>query len=591
MIDKRQQSIKERLRRFAMDLWNITDLRQVDPVIDLILDVIAYNSSRLHQNISDSDSSVLHRLACLLVPQQWSLPMPSHALLSVEPKDDESRLLTPQDRFYTRKMMFEKGWVDLDFSPLSNYPLVNAKIKGLSYDSRVMYSYEGSLQETELSNVVVPSEDGVVWIGLEMTKSLLRSAHNLVLCVLLEDNNLTPFLRDVQVYDGVGEKLDVSVPQFPLEHSEKYHYFDEISDYYANNFIQISLDSKALSSNPFSTYPSEWEVSDEDGDEGNKLVWLKLKFPVMFNHVDLGKIRFLLNTYPVVNRTLITVQHNFARKGNIVALPCKENRFLLNVESFHDDANHQYVDIAHNYSESSIGTYSLYFGNIERFDSDNARILINKLIQLIHEDGSAFESLEIDTLTDQLNNLYDNIENIEKSIFDFTQAKSIPRAFLFTHPYKKTSEVEVSYWTTDAEVANGLDSRTVVYQSDNDKFSTSGLLFQTTTKQGNAHESERDLINRLRYGLLSKDRIVTREDIKSFVLCRLGKLVKSVDIRDGIAISSDVRRGIIRTTEVRIELSRTSKEEGIDLPAMTSFLEDELSKRSINNTPYKIFFV
>lgn len=591
MIDKRQQSIKERLRRFAMDLWNITDLRQVDPVIDLILDVIAYNSSRLHQNISDSDSSVLHRLACLLVPQQWSLPMPSHALLSVEPKDDESRLLTPQDRFYTRKMMFEKGWVDLDFSPLSNYPLVNAKIKGLSYDSRVMYSYEGSLQETELSNVVVPSEDGVVWIGLEMTKSLLRSTHNLVLCVLLEDNNLTPFLRDVQVYDGVGEKLDVSVPQFPLEHSEKYHYFDEISDYYANNFIQISLDSKALSSNPFSTYPSEWEVSDEDGDEGNKLVWLKLKFPVMFNHVDLGKIRFLLNTYPVVNRTLITVQHNFARKGNIVALPCKENRFLLNVESFHDDANHQYVDIAHNYSESSIGTYSLYFGNIERFDSDNARILINKLIQLIHEDGSAFESLEIDTLTDQLNNLYDNIENIEKSIFDFTQAKSIPRAFLFTHPYKKTSEVEVSYWTTDAEVANGLDSRTVVYQSDNDKFSTSGLLFQTTTKQGNAHESERDLINRLRYGLLSKDRIVTREDIKSFVLCRLGKLVKSVDIRDGIAISSDVRRGIIRTTEVRIELSRTSKDEGIDLPAMTSFLEDELSKRSINNTPYKIFFV
>ena len=591
MIDKRQQSIKERLRRFAMDLWNITDLRQMDPVIDLILDVIAYNSSRLHQNISDSDSSVLHRLACLLVPQQWSLPMPSHALLSVEPKDDESRLLTPQDRFYTRKMMFEKGWVDLDFSPLSNYPLVNAKIKGLSYDSRVMYSYEGSLQETELSNVVVPSEDGVVWIGLEMTKSLLRSTHNLVLCVLLEDNNLTPFLRDVQVYDGVGERLDVSVPQFPLEHSEKYHYFDEISDYYANNFIQISLDSKALSSNPFSTYPSEWEVSDEDGDEGSKLVWLKLKFPVMFNHVDLGKIRFLLNTYPVVNRTLITVQHNFARKGNIVALPCKENRFLLNVESFHDDANHQYVDIAHNYSESSIGTYSLYFGNIERFDSDNARILINKLIQLIHEDGSAFESMEIDTLTDQLNNLYDNIENIEKSIFDFTQSKSIPRAFLFTHPYKKTSEVEVSYWTTDAEVANGLDSRTVVYQSDNDKFSTSGLFFQTTTKQGNAHETERDLINRLRYGLLSKDRIVTREDIKSFVFFRLGKQVKSVDIRDGIAISSDVRRGIIRTTEVRIELSRTSKEEGVDLPAMTRFLEDELSKRSINNTPYKIFFV
>ena len=67
MIDKRQQSIKERLRRFAMDLWNITDLRQMDPVIDLILDVIAYNSSRLHQNISDSDSNILYRLALSLI--------------------------------------------------------------------------------------------------------------------------------------------------------------------------------------------------------------------------------------------------------------------------------------------------------------------------------------------------------------------------------------------------------------------------------------------------------------------------------------------------------------------------------------------
>ena len=47
MIDKRQQVIKERLQRFAMDLWNITDPGQMDPVIDLILDVVAYNRSRL----------------------------------------------------------------------------------------------------------------------------------------------------------------------------------------------------------------------------------------------------------------------------------------------------------------------------------------------------------------------------------------------------------------------------------------------------------------------------------------------------------------------------------------------------------------
>ena len=41
MIDKRQQEIKERISRYAMDMWGISDPTQMDPVIDLLLDVFA----------------------------------------------------------------------------------------------------------------------------------------------------------------------------------------------------------------------------------------------------------------------------------------------------------------------------------------------------------------------------------------------------------------------------------------------------------------------------------------------------------------------------------------------------------------------
>ena len=91
--------------------------------------------------------------------------------------------------------------------------------------------------------------------------------------------------------------------------------------------------------------------------------------------------------------------------------------------------------------------------------------------------------------------------------------------------------------------------------------------------------------------LTNEDRIVTREDIKSFILCCLGPQAKSVEVKDGIAISKDVCRGIIRTTEIRIALTRSGREEGIDLPSMTLFLERELTKRSVDKTPYKIYFV
>ena len=41
MIDKRQREIKDRISRYAMDLWGISDPSRMDPIVDLLLDVFA----------------------------------------------------------------------------------------------------------------------------------------------------------------------------------------------------------------------------------------------------------------------------------------------------------------------------------------------------------------------------------------------------------------------------------------------------------------------------------------------------------------------------------------------------------------------
>ena len=94
MIDKRQQEIKERISRSAMDMWGISDPTQMDPVIDLLLDMFAYNSNRLYQDLESSDAAILHRLARLLVPHKWSLPFPAHALMTVNPASTEIHALS-----------------------------------------------------------------------------------------------------------------------------------------------------------------------------------------------------------------------------------------------------------------------------------------------------------------------------------------------------------------------------------------------------------------------------------------------------------------------------------------------------------------
>lgn len=71
MPDKRHIEIKERILKFAMELWGINESRNMDPVVDLLLDVFANETARLHQEIKASDSRLLHQLSRILIDSKW----------------------------------------------------------------------------------------------------------------------------------------------------------------------------------------------------------------------------------------------------------------------------------------------------------------------------------------------------------------------------------------------------------------------------------------------------------------------------------------------------------------------------------------
>ncbi len=590
MIDKRQYEIKERLQRYAMDLWGISDPRQIDPVVGLILEVFAYNSSRLYQDIDIADAAILHRLSRLLVPQKWSLPYPAHGLMSVNPSEDNTKGMTIEDSFFTDKMIFEKGLVRLFFSPLSNYPLVRAKVKSMAYDHKLISYAEDGRQMPPIAFDAFEEESGTVWIGLEAKDSILQELDNLVLCILPESEKLISFVKDIKAYDVKGNPMAVSTPTFPLEHKEKYHYFDDISDYYSDHYISIDFaEHKERGCLKCTQGPEAWEFEDTSY-KAEELCWIKLKFPYTYSEADLNNIRILTNTFPVVNRQTVERKHSFDRLGTIIPIPCSDGMYLLNMESLQDNTGKFYTDIQSHYEEHPTAAFSLFFGNLEKFDSDNARSLIIRLMQLIREDGSAFMSVNTSLLSAQLSDIFQKLDDLSQNVYDAVHKGSKSRAFLLAIPQKNAKEAEIKYWVTDGETANGLDYRAPLYLHGSSKYQNTGICFQTVTIQGTVHNNDQDLINSLRYGLLSKDRIVTKEDVRSYIYHKIGTIVKDVKIQDGIMISPDVRKGIVRTTEVRIKTRSHATHDTNDLASTALFLEKELSKRSISNTPYKIFF-
>lgn len=113
MSDKKQIAIKERILKQAMEFWGVSDIRDMDPVIDLLLEVFAHESNKLHQEIDQSDSRILHRLSRILIGNKWSLPKPAHALMTITPIMGNVANLMPKITFMQRKTYLAKGYSSL----------------------------------------------------------------------------------------------------------------------------------------------------------------------------------------------------------------------------------------------------------------------------------------------------------------------------------------------------------------------------------------------------------------------------------------------------------------------------------------------
>lgn len=590
MPDKRHIEIKERILKFAMELWGINEPRNMDPVVDLLLDVFANETARLYQEIKASDSRLLYQLSRILIDNKWVLPIPAHALMSVAPNNDETCVLNAEDHFYTEKFIFGKESVQVFFTPLFNYPLVNARLGIIAYGDTVKTVSEKSISSSLFLDRKEQIESYVVWLGFDINEKHLSETQEMTLCLIPDDTLFVPFLHMTRIYDCTGKEIPV---QFGLKVQDPFnnaHYFDGITNFYNDYYVKISLTDADKSLKTLSQqFPSARQTENIDTDK--KFFWIKLRLPEIFNAQDyLNSLNIYLNTYPVVNRKLVYKQHNFATNGRYIPLPCPKGSYFLNIRSICDNTGKEYTDRQQQYEENPTGIFDLYFGNLERFDSDSAIDLINQIIQRIREDGNAFSALNPDLLTAQLKELFFKLSEIEKSVENVNRDEKRQRIFALTVPAPNATSAEVKFWTTSGQLANGLDERAFVQQFNMEKYDATSLVFRTPVQGGIVHTEESNLVHSLRYGLVSRDRIVSKRDIHNYIYHKMGNNVDTIQIKDGIAISPERKKGFVRIVQVEIKLKQNIRD-FLDLSVFAHFLEKDMTEKSVCNSSYKIVFL
>lgn len=591
-MDKRYLRIKERLLDRALDLWGIEDERQLDPVVDLLLEAVAFESFQLEETLARADAALLGRLSRLLIPQKWMLPRPAHGLLSVHPKSGEHLMeLSPHDHFSVNRVVQGVKSPPLFFTPLYATQLLDAQIRYRLWGTQLeelgrrrCYTEQAFAEEDRLG-------DHTLYLGIQIAEENLVHTDRLRLAILPERGELLPFLSEIQAFDACERPLVIQSQNIP-EASYEGHYVQDLKEHYCHYLYEIELQESKASCSLTSLFPKLKEELHELHDVASQLYWIRLEFPAVFTLDDMASMGVHLNTVPVINRRLIRKLHSLEREGRILSLSTSDQGHFLSIESLEDNLGKVYIPRERSYEAGALGVYSLYFGDLERFDASDAQRQLRRVLQLVREEGNAFSAVDNSSFASVLKELQDRLTTLEKTVGKMQSESGPSKAFLMTMPEAEAEHLALSYWESTGGLANGLSPQDIIQSLEPDKFDSASIRLRTKTKGGRAAETEDMLIAHLRYGLLSKERIVTREDVKSYLKHRLGITLKQVDLRDGVTISQEPNKGLVRCTDVYLELVKQGTELNEEEQAhLSSRLETELKERSVAHTTYKVRFV
>ena len=591
-MDKRYLRIKERLLDRALDLWGIEDERQLDPVVDLLLEAVAFESFQLEETLARADAALLGRLSRLLIPQKWMLPRPAHGLLSVHPKSGEHLMeLSPHDHFSVNRVVQGVKSPPLFFTPLYATQLLDAQIRYRLWGTQLeelgrrrCYTEQAFAEEDRLG-------DHTLYLGIQIAEENLVHTDRLRLAILPERGELLPFLSEIQAFDACEHPLVIQAQNIP-EASYEGHYVQDLKEHYCHYLYEIELQESKTSCSLTSLFPKLKEELHELHDVASQLYWIRLEFPAVFTLDDMASMGVHLNTVPVINRRLIRKLHSLERGGRILSLSTSDQGHFLSIESLEDNLGKVYIPRERSYEAGALGVYSLYFGDLERFDASDAQRQLRRVLQLVREEGNAFSAVDNSSFASVLKELQDRLKTLEKTVGKMQSESGPSKAFLMTMPEAEAEHLALSYWESTGGLANGLSPQDIIQSLEPDKFDSASIRLRTKTKGGRAAETEDMLIAHLRYGLLSKERIVTREDVKSYLKHRLGITLKQVDLRDGVTISQEPNKGLVRCTDVFLELVKQGTELNEEEQAhLSSRLETELKERSVAHTTYKVRFV
>lgn len=596
-----KESIKDRMIWTALKFWGLEKSENLDPLIRLLIEALSSEIYLISDDMKNIEIRLLDKLAEVLIPSARTMALPAHAILHVQPLEAEYTLTT-ENTFYHDEFLFnmKQKVRNLNFTPVCDVRLKKGKVTHMICNG-TCYSINSKLEKFPVAHSFMPDTAGSLWLVLDMDPNI-RSLKDLTFYIDFPNtNNQIEYARLLQFTSWTLNGQPVATvsglnPQKAkndnllwsvLEQYNTLRMLDrDIYNLYKSKFITIEEDIRPSLIN----YPTElagWidKSAVLQQEFGCAKLWFHIQFPPQFLPGIMEDITVCINAVPVSQKTLRTTNTELSEFVNIVPLPTKENEYFLSVQSVRDMHGHQYLELSDKNS-SGQGTYSIRHGGCERFDSRDAKDYLTRLVDLLDEETAIFSSVLKDKITGMVEEMLHLTNRMKVTISDMKSNRDMLH-YLIMDCQKVPETITAKYWSTYGNLANGINAGISLTPSLGTEIDPHTAFLLTVTRGGRQPLSSLKRIDQFKNTLISRNRIITTEDIVDFCLTEFSGIISDAKVKHGIAISNSLHGGLVRTIDVQITLVSLSSE-NINIEDLHWELATRLKERSPETYKYRI---
>lgn len=617
-MSESRENIKTRMLKNAARVWGLPDTEaesNFDPLVSMLLTACSIELEKISGEIESSRARVLERMVQLLSPDAFTGALPAHAVAtatSIEKKDG----VTESTQFYFSQQTQEDAesedvvLKDIFFTPTASFTMNKATIRFMATGTQL---YRVNSATKELVGQSEPGKDlpaCSLWLGIDEPGVSLQDCsfyfdlrneanrqqfyYQLPKAVWYWDDRPIPHAPGYGNRSISGEHFDLkNILQREDDVSGKIK--KRINTFYKSSFITLT-DPENITTSNGNDILSGMILDNFAGKPAEllklrKLRWICIDFPQTINSVILKDVVCTMNCFPVFNRRA----HDFTyRMQDIVnVIPLQTEDLFLDIEEVTNEEGKILSMRTFQKKDDESVNILLRNGGVGRFDERDAVVLVDYLIQLLRDESAAFSAIGNDFMTNEMKQLQQTINKLEQRIYS-TQLRreQTPYLVIKNNPKNPWKNIFISYWSTAGTDANQIKAGSVLMQYKGSNFENNKTILLSTTMGGHNKLNAAESVLAFKSALLSKDRLITSEDIKAFCHYQLGERVSKIDIDKGVMVHPDQKKGFMKTIDVLIDINRRDYEVMKENGEINFWIENLrllLEEKSVALLPYRIF--